>query len=1457
MENKLKEWSLHLLDLGKRNRLLNDRPEGLRTIQTFCADWEDFFLKLTSGTEFSIFPTDEILQKFYHASGQEEKDIATLAKEILKPTEVLCYKKEQSMKKVLKNIFREFRNALSEKGIHPLYMAFGFIEYPDGEETAKAPLLLVPISLKITQGQYRIVLYDDEVITNPTFSYWLKSMFRVELLPYGEGGFFSYLDSVYHQLEPLGMNVLAEGSLGIYSFLKMNMYEDVTEHRHLLLKNANILRLCGTQTETIEENLPIYPVVDADSSQLSAIRQACKGTSFVLQGPPGSGKSQTITNMISSFIANGKKVLFVSEKQAALNIVYENLKRADLDSFVLELYSHKANKKEFINELYRTAHLPKYDIKESVDQIELDYEFSKDRLDEYRQVLHRNIDSISMSLYEVIQRYFSIGRPFPFSLEGGELTLEKLLENQKILDEYEAHCQDGLWKCEDSEYFGFCQTDPEFLHFEAPKKLEELLHLIKTQNRMRKELNQTLHLNLNSYRDMIDVWDGLEKLIQLNFYQKEYFRKEQRRKFQQKLKRYLECQKQNDHTTVFHFLKEEMLPILSEKDIEDFRCQIDHFRKYFSAGYRRLKRRWKPYLKIKMADRDLLTKLEEAFILRKIRLEIEQLRQELPQGYRLYEYELMLKDTEYMDVFSEDLNLTEEQFYLAKEVATRFLIYYSKTDGSLLNQAVKWFDVNVLNLTADSLDLVERKLNAMIQSTYSLNSYAELLNLTEKLKSNHLYGFVLTALEQKQNRLSELYESCFWENIMISAIKRSPILQMSDFESLLKSFQKADVLHLKANKAMIVSKLSRYRPDDTITAGTEFASLVKEYHKNRSQKPIRTLLEELKEFILEIKPVFLMSPLSVSTYLSSTLDLFDVVIFDEASQVYMWDALGAIYRAKQLIVIGDSKQMPPSNFFSGNVLSEEEEEDETSSVLEQAMTCFDIRELHFHYRSRNEELIAFSNRKFYQNHLITTPQAKVKEERCGIDFYHIDGIYDAMSRTNRQEAEFVVGLIEDHIRHCPNRSLGVVAFSNAQANRIEELLEEKIKTSEGLNRWISQEKDEPFFIKNLESVQGDERDSIIFSVCYGYNKDHKFYQHFGPLNNIGGERRLNVAITRAKYHIMVVSSITAGDFHLESTDSVGVRLLKEYLEYAANIKADLLQDHPCEEGLPAVLKKWLTEEGYSVHSSVGTSAFKVDLALLNEQHDAYQVALMSDGKTYQIGNVSDANRLQEMMLSRLGWKVIRLFSVDFAKDFEKAKRQLLKKIREISEEISKSTPAVEPISLLKEEEVHREEMFLPYEEYTQEEIERLYLKKSHSALIKKIVEREQPISVEYLLKKICFIYGRTKVTKGVRSLFETDLKKTGLTLKDGFLSTHPLETQPLRISSTRKIEEISHLELEDGICKMVRKNNGMTKEGCFKAIVSVLGYLRMSENAVQILERALVYLKLRGEVFEKDGCLYV
>ncbi len=1473
MKKKLKNIANHLLDLGKRNRLLNYKDTGLKSLNILNKNIEELFLDIIDGKVYSIFMLDSVLMKYHKdlIEDPEKDDILSysdlkvydIAAKLLKKNQLLCYKRGYPLEKVLYSLLKDYKFTIQEKGINTLYLSFGFIDYTEGKEVYTAPLLLVPVEIKVEKGIYKIVLYEEEVILNPTLKYYFKTEKNVNLIDYENQDLMSYFEET-SKLLAKNMVLCPTCSLGIYSFLKINMYDDITSNLDLVVQNKNIRALLGDSTAQIENLIenPVYPVVNCDSSQLEAIGFAANGKSFVLQGPPGSGKSQTITNIISTLIANDKHVLFVSEKLAALKVVYENLRRAGLDDFAIELHSNKANKKEFIENLFKTAILPKYDIDTSAEHVSSKYEALKQNIKEYQKELHQKITMFNCSLYELIAMYYEIEIPsILYKVSNIEhLTLSDLEKICSLFEEYIHYSFSIGYDYKNTPFYGLNDISKEYLRYDIERDFSLAIPYLAKLIEIKDKLNTNIKLNIISITDVYNSLELLEHLVHLKTYHPSYLIQNTRNQLITNIKQYLDIQP----ILKTNILKKYRESILKE-DLEDlyiqYKANCQSFFKFLNKTYRTLNAKILAYRNEQAKSNVLLKELEELIEYKKNLMIAENCLKEIKNhlgNIELSNLNLILADLESLLGYK-DIQLDEKDYTALKPYFTDILIsFQALSEGNaVLSRISTKFDSSVFNLFTCSVTEALDKLKGIYLKRDKVSDYLLLMKAVQGIEEyqqlNYLQDYLKNGLDIEN--LSIQYRKEFLRAVIYSILDKSPILNSFTSyqeDKMVEDFQDLDEQILHINRDYIISKLSNLRPNDVLLEGSKFKILVSEYNKLKRQKPIRVLLEEIFELAIQIKPVFLMSPLSVSTYLANQVDMFDCVIFDEASQIFAWDALGAIYRAKQCIIIGDNKQMPPSNFFGVSVDTEEEDNLELDSILDTASLCMLTSRLKWHYRSRSEELIMFSNQAFYDNGLITIPQAKTHERGFGIDFYYLsDGKYDLKTRTNLIEAQKVCDMVFEHYKSS-KQSLGVVAFSDVQAKLIESLIEDRLCQYPNMKKYFDDLVDEPFFVKNLESVQGDERDRIIFSICYGYNEDNKFFQRFGPLNNLGGERRLNVAITRAKYNVSVVSSIRYTDIRLNNTDSLGVKMLRDYLEFIENI------EHKKEygdslDGIVNSVKKYIEDLGYTCYSNYGNSSFKIDLAVM--KNDNFVLAIMLDHPYKYKSNTTDKYRLEKMLLERLGWKYYKLYSVAWFNHPE-IEQEKLKNVL-MNQEVLEEDNIVEDSSYLKQvEDSSLEEQFSEYEELSIAKGKQYLQQYNLSYLLREIIRIEQPIHEEYLYKKVAMILDTNRITNVLKNMVHQALGSD--IIKNGkYYSLEYRNSISLRIHSSRTIDQICMEELKHGILTIVHLNNGITIHGCYKALVQLLGYNRVTETTKKILDDAIIYLKLDGSITQRGECLFI
>ncbi len=1549
-QKKLDRWAEKLLDTGKRNNLISFKDAKASSAEVVYPNCEDFFSRCSSGHVFEVFdPKIPDVEEEDSEWGNELKSWIEedrklnknefkerYASRIKSEKYLLIYAQTPNPMTAIKNIAKKAQEMQDETGNNVAYLAFGFIRWNEKEGSDvfyRAPLLLVHIN--IIKGSIidpiKIEISDDDVIINPTFNYLLQAEYGISLPEYEDGeSLTSYYSKVSYATRRMGWEIIDECKLGIFSFLKINMYEDLKKNAEQILENGNIQALLGecrgennigygAAFEHVVNNplIDLHTVVDADSSQIEAIEMAKSGKSFVLQGPPGTGKSQTITNIIAECLHDGKKVLFVSEKQAALNVVFNKLKKAGLDEFCLELHSHKANKKAVIQELNRTLELPKSAVSSSAQEEIRQKREAQVKLDTYAAELHKKRDTIDRSLYQLYESYSS-QREYPdvqymikdISAKGQDY----LLQEVRLLEQYAEYTTSVGGDYRKNAWYGF--TDAQ-INYEGRAQLKEDLELLlqgyqkleDTTTRIKAKY-ETPELNFSDTRrwQSLLAFSAESDVITPALLSRDAY---------DYALPYLSKMKECSETIVP--IKNEILEtfnpeIIKKVDGEEYYVKLtgqfsSFFARLFNSEYKDMIASMQMFLKDggKLKYQQAVETADQLMHLQASMKTFEENENAVPGclGYCYKE-----ADTDWahvmaeLDVLKGLLNDDSTSFGVISKMSLECFTEKQndfQKDSSQLESEINaiedskrrvmdQFASEVLDLERSSYKYCIRKIEGCLKEFDKLGNWISFMGLLDKINSADLSDYIDTIIEENivPDKIVGTYQKIFykqWIESIIFSIPELATFSRIKQDQAVKSFVQKDDLQYKISKVQIRSELSMNRPNlDMVAGGSAVAILRREGSKKRKQMPIRKLLSETGPVVQTIKPCFLMSPLSVSTFLDPEKIIFDTVVFDEASQIFPQDAVGAIYRGKQLIVVGDSKQMPPSNFFNSSLDIDEDDEEagdvnDFESILDICSSVFATERLAWHYRSHYEQLIAFSNLNFYNNNLVTFPSSAKDHKGIGVDFYYVNGVFDRKSKTNRIEAQYVVDLIYKNIEEHPDRSLGVVAFSVAQQNLIDKLLSKK-RESDTSNEWFfTSEKDEPFFIKNLETVQGDERDTIIFSVAYAKDSQGRFIQNFGPLNREGGERRLNVAVTRAKDNVQLVASISYTDISLNSTKSEGVRLLRAYLDYAKNGEQALERiitvsgEDKFDSYFEQEVCDYLRDQGFTVDTQVGCSGYKIDLGLRKPDSSKYLMAIECDGATYHNSrNARDRDSLRQRVLENMGWEFYRIWSTDWFLKKPIEKERLLQAAQNAvtrGDVIKKSTKNESTAKTERKEKIENsfvapvkatETEFPKYRELDAMEIldkNRYILKDS----VREILVTEAPLSEEYLLKRIVSLFDREKVTKFVIDEYEWRMqgcREKGIIRKDGFLYLSEMDDPKLRVPGDRReIKYISIEELADGLLVLIGQNVLISKENVYKKLTSQLGFNRTGEAIVKRYDLALELLKKKKLVEETDNQLSV
>ncbi len=718
----------------------------------------------------------------------------------------------------------------------------------------------------------------------------------------------------------------------------------------------------------------------------------------------------------------------------------------------------------------------------------------------------------------------------------------------------------------------------------------------------------------------------------------------------------------------------------------------------------------------------------------------------------------------------------------------------------------------------------------------------------------------------------------------------------------IRKFIELDDLQLLIAQMRIREKLIENLPSNhqLLKATDEVAILRKELSKKRNIMPLRKFFKQIPNLLLKLKPCLMMSPLSVSYFLETEAYHFDLVIFDEASQIFPEDAIGAIFRGSQVIIAGDSKQLPPTNFFAASTnnfdgdydISGEEDFSEvvSDSILEESASVLPNRTLLWHYRSKHENLIAFSNREIYKNSLITFPNSITKVPDMGVEYIYVeDGYYEGGGKNcNIRETQKCVMLVLDHIQRHPDRSLGIIAFSEKQQTAIENAIIDFRERNPKYEWFFDESKDEPFFVKNLENVQGDERDTVIFSICYAKDRSGKMYMRFGPLGHVGGERRLNVAITRAKCNVKLVGSILPSDIDLSRTNSEGVRMLRSYIEFAqqgTNALKPIESDDAFElkDDFCKVIVDFLRKHGYLVETEIGCSDYKIDIAVVNPDVEGEYIAgIECDGLSYvQAKTARDRDHLRRTILQNMGWNLYRVWSTEWVRNPGAEGEALLSFLRSVVGKDGKvrhamknsndgsENVAIDQIASETAKVVQKQPATNPYGFSYYKEAKWWDAPHSHSddnltrisENVKYIVSVEQPMHMELLYKRMGPSFTTGKATESVRSTIDEAISKKlkGKVMidSDNFIRLLPKAPVVVRIpekyDTPRPMEYIHTEEVANAMIRIIERSFGIATEDLSTECARAFGFERKGPKIKQKTDAAIDYLVKTGKVRVIDG----
>ena len=1232
-------WIRQLVDMSRRNNLLYFRDLKAGTLDLSSADANTMRSLLQSG-----------------ASGAAAVRVADLVDDSRKTQATAA----------LAEIANRARSNFEERGLDTLFLAMGLATWTaqDGGKDSSSPVLLVPLQASQSGGRSGpwSLRRSGDVKFNDVLIHALRQEHGVtldaesllpEVLGDDEGEAFD-LQPVFDALRSRaakvpGFDIAPRWVIGNFAFQKMAIVNDLNELVGALAAHDTVAAIAGDQGATQSargDRVSVDPrqfdlqspdeeflIRDADSSQQQAIAATLRGQNGVISGPPGTGKSQTISNLIAELVARGKTVLFVAEKRAALDVVLNRLRDADLAHLCLDCHGAELSRRQiaqqFQESLARVREAPVPDDgsvhKKLVER--------RNRLNAHLRTLHTPRPPGGATLFKLYGRLLA--------LPEGAACRSRL--SKKAMATFDEATLDAAYEQmrEMATLAGLFTGDST-----APWSGASLTN----QDEVRRALERARRLANERWSRWEDACAAL----------------------------LAECSASAPQTVA---------------DARFILATLASIHQTLGKADEGIFRRELPKLVAALAPaRSLLAGAFATLFNGDFRAALRTVREDC-EGKVSARQALELVDQ------------AQDQLKAWREMTASTSSYPAKLQH-LTAAAAAWADVledlAPLGATFPRRPLEQLRVDEIGPWLGRLGADSTTPSQVVKLHGI-VTAFKAQGLEPLINEIAaNRPDSALWPDMLRSAWLSSCLdevqLQDPDVSSFMgrrhdqiaAEFRELDLKRL----GVAVQRVQRAHAVKALEIRNKFPAqntlVTREAEKKSRHLPLRRLFAEAPDVLLALRPCWMASPLSVSQLIPGDKPLFDVVIFDEASQVLPEDAITSLLRGKQAVIAGDKKQLPPTTFFAAGDPGGEDTDDESgtagfqsildvmSSFLEPAWS------LDWHYRSRDEALIAYSNHRIYGGRLVTFPgpggTGAVHHELVP----HVPGV-GAQEASVSAEVLTVVNLVRQHAQERPHESLGVITMGIEHARRIEMALDRARQQDGELEPLFAPEQPERFFVKNLERVQGDERDAIILSTGYGKNDAGQLLYRFGPLLQEGGERRLNVAITRARQRMTVVSSFSHHDIQPDYP-KVGVQVLRGFLEYAASggqrFERGTVSDVPLNEFEQSVFDE-LTRHGLKLVGQVGSSRYRIDMVAMHpEQQGRFVLAIECDGASYHSAPTArDRDRLRQQQLEALGWRFLRIWSTDWFLRREEEVQRTLQAFQEAvrlsdTERASGVTPAV-------------------------------------------------------------------------------------------------------------------------------------------------------------------------------------
>ncbi len=1322
-------WQRKLLNLTTSNRLLHV-PDGGKMVRLACPDPGLLEDRLAGGRRIRIVPMPDLApggrdEKLYEAQTHENlrEQVASAA---LDRNEVVSLTDRDKLDSALIELYRKARSDLAEGGANTLFLALGFLKWkkkPDDERSYRAPLILVPVRLERKSALSGVVMthHEDDPRFNLTLIELLRQDFELTIpglegpLPTDESGIdvSGIWTMVRRAVRDIpGFEVVPDVVLGTFSFAKYLMWKDMVDRadllkqspivRHLIERDGSGIAMGDAfpRAETLDltvDPVALFTPLPADSSQLAAVVASARGHNFVLDGPPGTGKSQTIANMIAHNLALGRRVLFVAEKMAALDVVQRRLAEKGLGEFCLELHSAKATKSDVIKHLDRA-----WTTRETMSADEwrreaMEAKRLRDGLNAVVALLHR-LEANGLSIHQAMGRVVRDGTQatpriqFVADARHDETDMVRFRDIARRLGLARAEVAglpDSLAPVQRSQWSNQWQDGMVAVAGAVPPAIDRLID-------SRDALLQASGLPLSG--ETADDWAVIDHVVTVL---RSTYGRDMRLAFLP------------DMADRVAAAREAMMLLTQYRDAEaglsaryapeaarrvdisamqaDWQAAGEKFWFFATLAQRKVARALAlaggasgvvdPEIDLPRLGTmaDLLTRIDalaprltglaswhglasdgetveaECTLAQTLRATINAHASD-PDHLIALRGAIMRLVVDANDLIGPEGAIARAQMRFAQALDEYLAVSRSFEASGEIATGLAHAD---LRAVAAAIIANVPRLNAWTgwQRARSEATGAGLLPLVTALEN----GMVAPADSV------DAFETGYARWFAAQRIDDEPLLNqfastvhMDDIAAFRRVDDRLSELAVRYIRAQLCGQI----PDkEEVGKNDGYAILKRQLQLKKQHKPIRQLATEMGDAFTRLAPCMLMSPLSIAQYLPADQALFDLVIFDEASQIAPWDAIGAMARGKQVVIAGDPRQMPPTNFFQrapGATDGDGETEEDMESILDECLAAgVKPIQLSWHYRSRHESLIAFSNHRYYESGLVTFPAAVTRAS--AVEWRRVDGLYArGKGRTNTVEAQ---AMVDEAVKRLTDpafvdagQTLALITLNADQQKLVEDLLDKARQKTPAIERFFGEELTEPVVVKNLETVQGDERDLILLGIGFGPTEQGagSMSMSFGALNKQGGWRRLNVAVTRARQEMLIFTSFDPGMIDLNRTSARAVADLKHFIEFADRGPRALAEaikgsvggyDSPFEEAVAAELSR----RGWTVVPQIGVSRFRIDLGIVHPDRPGdYLVGVECDGATYHsAATARDRDKVRAAILKGLGWNLLRLWSTDW------------------------------------------------------------------------------------------------------------------------------------------------------------------------------------------------------------------